>query len=383
MMCSNISFNTYFDNGATSFPKPKEVAQEISRYLNKIGGPYGRSYYQRAIEVSRVVEEARLIVSNLLGTMHSANVVFTQNATHAINIVLKGISLKSKEIAISPLEHNAVRRPLQTLIKDHNNEIKVKILPAFKDGTIDIDQISTVLSKKTDLVIINHESNINGVIQPVEQIKKIIGDIPILLDCAQSLGHCKIEADKTHIDYIAFTGHKGLLGPTGIGGLFVKDKESLQPLIEGGTGSKSDSIDTPLFMPDKLEAGTPNIVGIFGLRAALLNRPNPSHSKDDFLKVIDSLGKLPDLDIYCAHNKDNQGFLFSINNKNMECSSFGKILFEKYGIETRVGLHCAPEAHKHVGTFPQGTLRISPSVYHTTKDFQYLIDSIKKVNEMC
>lgn len=378
MLMSNNSFNTYFDNGATSFPKPGEVAEEISRYLNEIGGPYGRSFYQKTIEVSRIVEETRSMLSELIGTKHSSHIIFTHNATHAINIVLKGISLKSKEIVVSPLEHNAVWRPLQSLMK--NLKIEVKFLPAFEDGMIDVDKISSVLSEKTDLVIINHESNINGVIQPVEKIKQIIGDIPILLDCAQSLGHHRIEADKSNIDYLAFTGHKSLLGPTGIGGLFVKDKESLQPLIEGGTGSNSESINTPLFLPDKFESGTINVAGIFGLRAALIKRPEKFHSKEDFFLMIDSLQKLPELNIYCAGNKNHQGELFSINSRNMDCSDFGRVLYETYGIETRVGLHCAPQAHKHIGTFPEGTLRISPSLYHKAEDFEYLINSIRKVN---
>lgn len=376
---NNIQFNTYFDNAATSFPKPKQVGEEILRYLNEIGGPYGRSFYNRAFQVSTIVEETRSLLSKWIGTKDSSHIVFTQNATHAINIVLKGITFKSKEIAISALEHNAVCRPLQSLKKQYN--IKVKTLPALRDGLVNVEQISTIISPNTDLVIVNHESNINGVIQPVSAIKRIIGDIPILLDCAQSLGHQKIEADKHNIDYIAFTGHKGLLGPTGIGGLYIKNKESLQPLIEGGTGSQSESIETPPFLPDKFEAGTPNLVGVFGLKAALQNRPSPSHSKTDYLKLIESLKKIPKMNVYCSENTSTQGNSFSIQSQIMDCATIGKILFEKHGIESRIGLHCAPKAHQHIGTFPQGTLRISPSIYHTKEDFEYLIKAIKKVNQ--
>ena len=378
MVKRNISFNTYFDNGATSFPKPREVADEISRYLNIIGGPYGRSFYDKAIEVSRIIADTRSKISELLGVKQPSHIVFTQNATHSINIVLKGMPLKSKKIVVSPLEHNSVWRPLQSLVKVQG--IEVKIFPSFSDGMIDVDKIPSVLSENTDLVIVDHESNVNGVIQPIEKIKKIIGNIPILIDCAQSLGHLKLEADKNGFDYVAFTGHKALLGPTGIGGLFIRDKESLKPLIEGGTGSNSESIDTPLFMPDKFEAGTLNVAGVFGLRAALKKRPDDCHSKSDFFGLIDQLSRLPDLELYCSSNRDFQGELFSINHKQMDCSSFGQVLYESYGIETRVGLHCAPKAHKHIGSFPEGALRISPSVYHRPEDFEYLIDSIKVIN---
>ncbi len=369
--------NKYFDNAATSFPKPKEVAEEISLYLNEIGGTYGRSFYERTVAVSKVVEETRGLIADLLGTKHASNIIFTQNATHAINIVLKGISLADKEIAISPMEHNAVARPLTRVANDLN--IKTIEISALKDGTIDIGQLSKIINKKTALVIINHQSNINGVVQPIKEIKKIIGNIPILIDAAQSLPYQKMETDDDGIDFIAFTGHKALLGPTGIGGLFIKNKETITPLIEGGTGSKSESIEHPDFMPDMFEGGTPNITGIFGLRAALLKKPKPCHSQADFFQLIESIQKLPQYKTYCSMNKHNQGSLFSINSKKTVCSNFGINLFEKFGIETRIGLHCSPLAHKYLGTFPEGTLRIAPSVYHTPEDFEYLLTALKNL----
>lgn len=369
--------NTYFDNAATSFPKPRQVGEEIVKYLDEIGGSYGRSFYKRAFQVSTIVEETRSLLCQWIGTSDPSRIVFTNNATQAINTVLKGITFKSRKIAISPLEHNAVCRPLQSLSKKYN--IEVKVLPSLKDGTINLEETSKIISPSIDLVVVNHEGNVNGVIQPIAEIKRIISDIPILLDCAQSLGHQKLEAEKRGFDYIAFTGHKGLLGPTGIGGLYIKQKESLEPLIEGGTGSNSESIDTPLFLPDKYEAGTPNLAGIFGLRAALLNRPSPGHSKADFMELIKSVQKIPGFSVYCAEDSLAQGNSFSIQSQKMDCAKVGQILFEQYGIETRIGLHCAPQTHRHLGTFPQGTIRICPSVYHQKEDFEYLIKALKKV----
>lgn len=365
----------YFDNGATSFPKPVEVSKEISRYLNDIGGPYGRSFYTRAQEVSRVVEETRDLVAELINTSKSSNIIFTLNATHAINTVLKGFNYKYGEVVISPLEHNAVMRPLMKLSKERN--IKINYFPSDEDGRIDIDRIEDNIRRKTDLVIVNHVSNVNGVIQPVEEIKKKIGEIPLLVDTAQSLGHLKVEADITGIDYIAFTGHKGLLGPTGVGGLFIKEENSLNSLYEGGTGSKSERTEMPDFMPDKFEAGTPNIAGLFGLKAALNNRPCSSHSDEDFINLIREVKKISGIKTHCSFCEKYQGNLFSITSEKMDCSELARILYEKYGLETRVGLHCAPMAHKHIGTFPVGSVRISPSVYHTKEDFNYLLNSLR------
>jgi len=372
------TFNTYFDNGATSFPKPKQVAEEISRYLNKIGGPYGRSYYSRAIQVSKKVEETRSLLADLIGTKNSAHLIFTQNATHALNIVIKGLNLRGKEVAISPLEHNAVCRPLQTLCQ--NQSASIRILPAFADGYIDTNRIEKAISKNTKLVIINHQSNVNGVIQPVAEIKKRIGNIPILLDCAQSIGIETLDTDQYNFDFVAFTGHKNLLGPTGTGGFYVKNAELLTSLIEGGTGSQSESIETPDFLPDKFEAGTPNIAGIFGLNAALKNPPEPGHTREELCQFIEEIRQISEVEIFTAHDKNRQGKLFSICSQKLEVSELGQIIADEYEIETRAGLHCAPLAHRFLGTFPRGTLRISPSIYHSAQDFGYLLDILKKIH---
>jgi cysteine desulfurase family protein len=374
---ANRTHNTYFDNAATSFPKPKEVALEIARYLNKMGGTYGRSSHDRVIEVSKVVEETRSLIAEMLGVKKPSHIVFTHNATHAINLVLKGFHLKKKEIVVSALEHNAVWRPLTRLT--HELGVKVSQLPSFDDGLIDLDKLSEVVSKKTALIVVNHQSNVNGVIQPIEKIKEIIGDIPLLVDASQSMGHRELDIAKCKIDFLALTGHKGLLGPTGIGALFVKNPEMLVPLADGGTGSNSESTEMPSFLPDKFEAGTPNIVGIFGLRAALLHRPSPRHSKNDLVCLIEDLKRIGSIRVLCANHEEYQGDVFSLMSEKMDCSVVGRALGERFGIETRLGLHCAPEAHKHLGSFPEGTIRISVSPYHTKADFDYLLQAVKSV----
>jgi cysteine desulfurase family protein len=371
--------NLYFDNASTSFPKPKEVAQEVSRYLNEVGGPYGRSFYGRAIEVANIVESTRDLLANLLNVNNSEKVVFSKNATESINAVLKGIHFD--RVFISPLEHNAVWRPLRSLMKKRNKvKFEIIILPHKDDGMIDIDKCLKIpvseRPNEKDLVIINHQSNVNGVVQPLEKIPDIFCQSRILIDASQSLGGLSINANL--FDFVAFTGHKDLLGPTGTGGLFGCDLNLLEPLVGGGTGSRSSETEMPDFLPDRHEAGTLNIAGIFGLKAALNNRPQTGYSKDDFFNVIDSICKLNNIIFYGAFDFNNQGNLFSLNLKSVDCSELGLFLYEKFGIETRVGLHCSPQAHCALKTFSEGSVRFSFSPYHSKEDLDFLVYAIKE-----
>ncbi|MBI9101289.1 MAG: aminotransferase class V-fold PLP-dependent enzyme [Spirochaetales bacterium] len=376
-----MSVNNYFDNGATSFPKPPEVAEEISRYLNELGGPYGRSFYGRALEVSRVVEETRDLVASQLGISDGGKIVFTANATQGINTVIKGFVDRSApcEVWISKLEHNAVTRPLYQL--EQQKKINIKYLPSLSDGKIDIKELARTDLSGADLIVLCHQSNVNGLVQPVEKIRAAIGKTPILLDCAQSAGHITIKAEEWDVDYLAFTGHKGLLGPTGTGGLYIKDNVELQPLINGGTGSRSESWETPDFMPDRFEAGTPNIAGIFGLYGALNNYPEPRHGREDFITLLNSISELPGIKVHRARDIEDQGELFSITSSFADPSAFGMALYDAWGIETRLGLHCAPLAHKTIKTFPEGTIRIAPSPYHGLEDFEHLKKALTSISE--
>ncbi len=370
-------FNTYFDNAATTFPKPPQVNEYINHYLSNIGGTYGRSAYGRVIEASQGVESVRELLAAKLGTIVSDHIFFTHNATHGINLLLQGLTINNGTILVSPLEHNATMRPLTYLSKKCN--LTIKTLPHFSDGSIDPDKISSSLTKDTKLIVLNHQSNINGVIQPVKEIKQQAGEIPVLLDTAQSLGHVRCSLDDWNIDMAACTGHKGLFGPTGTGALFIRNPEAVAPLIYGGTGSRSESLEMPPFAPDRFEAGTPNVCGIFGLLGALEHPPIPKHTRQDFLLLIQTIKKIPEITVYCSNDLSMQGELFSITHSTIPCSDLSSELYHTWHIETRSGLHCAPFAHQTLGTFPKGTTRIAPSPYHTTRDFDYLIESIKNV----
>ena len=370
--------NLYFDNASTSFPKPLEVVKYVEKYLTQ-GGTYGRAAYNRNIEVSRMVENTRQSLSEIIGTSLVSNVIFTYNSTSALNSIIKGFKYQKRNVLISPLEHNSVTRPLEYL--RNQGVIDYKVLPHFHDGLIDINKLNDFDLKTIDLVIINHVSNVNGVIQPIQKIKSIIGDVPILVDASQSLGKVDFKADEWKIEYLAFTGHKGLLGPTGIGGFFIRDPESINPFLHGGTGSNSDKFDMPAFCPDKFEAGTQNILGIYGLYGAISGKHNNLYSNESFINLLRNLKELKNIKLICADNTENQSDVFSIIPLKVSVSEFSRNLYDIHGIEVRSGLHCATIAHQTLKTYPLGTIRFSLSNFHNNDDLIHLYNCIADINE--
>jgi len=369
--------NTYFDNAATSFPKPPAVAEMITTYLNAVGGTYGRSAYQRVIDASSGVETVRDLMAEKLQVEHVEHVIFSFNATTAINTILSGLNLNNSHILISPLEHNAVTRPLEILRGKCG--VTIDIMPHFPDGRIDIDNVKSMIRDTTKLVIVNHQSNVNGVIQPVDKVKNVVGGIPVLLDLAQSLGHIPVKLDEWNIDFAVFTGHKGLLGPSGTGGFFIRNPDLVDPLVAGGTGSRSESYEMPSFAPDKFEAGTPNIAGIYGLLGALKNPCKRQYKQQKYIELLDTISSCGFVKVLRATDKNDQGDLFSLVHHRYDCSHIASALYTKYAIETRSGLHCAPLAHTTLGTFPNGSVRFSLSPYHTDSDLDFLCNAIKKL----
>lgn len=369
--------NYYFDNSTTSFPKPKEVAEEMHNFLINVGGTYGRVNTQRGKETTQKIEECReLLAENFLGVKNASNIVFTPGATRSINDILIGLDLNNCKVLISALEHNAVVRPIHKL--SMNKNVEYKIVPSLNGGIIDINALDEIIKKeKISLVIINMESNISGVIQPIKEIKETIGDIPLLVDATQSVGIHDIKADEWNIDFIAFTGHKGLLGPTGTGGFYVKNPEKLNPAYFGG--GFGDGYETPYSIPEIYESGTPNTVGIIGLLAALKNRPNWNINIDDIINTIKKIENMNKYKVIWSKNKDTQGFLFSIAdiNNNINMANFAHMLYEDYNIECRYGFHCSFLAHNFYKN-DNGALRFSFSPYTTKEDLEYLINVLGK-----
>ncbi len=371
--------NLYFDNCATSFPKPAAVAGAMVRHLNETGGTYGRSAYPRILQSTRLVEECRDQLAAKMGATEAGKIILTANATTALNLMIQGICKKGGHVLTSAMEHNAIARPLERLRQ--LGLIEWELLESAPDGRILVDKIASKLRPNTILVAICHMSNVNGMAQSPGEIKKAIGEIPLLVDASQSLGSHPVMVDKWGIDFLAFTGHKSLLGPTGTGGAFMRFPELVEPLLYGGTGSGSDSLSMPTFLPDRFEAGTPNITGIHGLNAALKNRPVAQHSKDDFAALLREVKRNANYKVRCAADFDHQGKLFSVVHNTLSSSELALRFYEGFGIESRAGLHCAPMAHRHLGSFPTGDCRFSLSPYHTPEELNYLAKAIHDVGK--
>jgi len=366
--------NLYFDNCATSFPKPSAVAEAMAKHLNETGGTYGRSAYPRILQSTKLVEECRDLLAEMMGASDGGKIIFTANATTALNLMLQGICKKGGHVLTSAMEHNAIARPLEHLRQ--MGLIEWELLDSEPDGRIKIKDIASKIRPNTILVAVCHMSNVNGMAQSPGEIKQAIGDIPLLVDASQSLGQHPVEVDSWGIDFLAFTGHKSLLGPTGTGGAFIRHPEMVEPLLFGGTGSGSDSLTMPTFAPDRFEAGTPNITGIHGLNAALKNRPVSKHSRDDFAALLEEVRQNPNYVVRSAADFANQGKLFSVIHKSFSGSDLALRFYEDWGIECRAGLHCAPLAHRHLGSFPTGDCRFSLSPYHTPEELNYLSKAI-------
>lgn len=370
--------NLYFDNASTSFPKPPEVAEGIARYLSHGGGTYGRAAYGRIVEATGMVERCRDAVARLMGVGDASKIAFTSGATAAINTVLQGFGLpRGARVLVSPLEHNAVMRPLAAM------GVKAVALPAFADGRIDTVRLQDIDIKDIPLVVINHQSNVNGVVQPLAEICGWAHSrgIRVLADCSQSLPCSTLAADLWGLDYAVFTGHKGLLGPTGTGGFYAREPLSLEPLVYGGTGSRSESFEMPEAWPDRFEAGTPNMAGIAGLLAALENRPGTGHSRTDFLDLLSAVAGLPGFRVFGALSAEYQGELFSVAHERLGTAKLADSLWSSYGIEVRAGLHCAPAAHRFLGSFPGGTVRFAVGPYHKAQDFEALLRALTDISK--
>lgn len=356
------------------------MAEAIVAYINDCGGTYARASYGRVARSTATVEECRDLLAETIGVSKAEHIFFTMNATQGANTLLKGLRLKDCRVLVSPLEHNAVMRPLQFLAD--NFGVNIELLPADRSGKINVEQLSDIDKTNVGLIVVNHRSNVNGTIQPIEQIAAWADQIPVMLDATQSIGYCDLSIDRWNIDYMIFTAHKGLLGPTGVGGFYAKNPDNVDVYTHGGTGSRSDSFLMPDLYPDRFEAGTPNMAGIVGLLGAMRNRPQAQHTFDDFCKCIARLQKIEGITIHASQTPDNphaQAELFSITHSAIGPSQLCASIYDGFGCEVRQGLHCAPLAHRTIGTYPHGTVRISLSPYHTVEDIAYLCSSIETI----
>jgi len=375
----------YLDNAATSHPKPEIVIQAMEAFMRNVGGNPGRSGHRLSIEAGRIIFETREKIAALFGISDSSRVIFGQNATEAINLGLKGLLRRGDHVITSSMEHNSVMRPLRALEREG---IDLTVVPCSREGFLDPAEIQKAIRKNSRMVVLNHGSNVVGTLLPLEPVGKICRNHGILfmVDAAQTAGVIPIDMEKEKIDLLALTGHKALFGPQGTGGLVLGERvneKNLEPLKRGGTGSRSELEEQPDFLPDRCESGTPNAVGLTGLRAGLdfilgvgIERIR-DHEKRLTTRLIPGLQEIPGAIVYGSGDAEKQCATVSFNLKNWMPSDLSFRLDEEFGILTRVGLHCAPSAHKTIGTFPEGTVRVSMSYLNTGEEIEQALQAIK------
>lgn len=378
----------YLDNAATSWPKPPGVLEAMARFLTEVGANPGRSGHRLSVEAGRIVYAAREAVAELFHAPDPLRVVFGLNATEGLNLAMRGLLRPGDHVVTSSMEHNSVMRPLRALEREG---VEVTVVPCSPEGTLDPQAVLAALRPNTRLVVLNHASNVTGTILPVVEVGRALRQRngPLLLvDAAQSGGAVPIDMQADGIDLLAFTGHKSLYGPMGTGGLIFGERVPLgefRPLIRGGTGSRSEQEEQPDFLPDMGESGTPNAVGLAGLEAGVrwvLERGVEAiRAREVELTqhLLDGLREIPGVTVYGPADARRRTAVVSFSIAGMEPSEVGMRLDEEYGILCRVGLHCAPAAHRTIGTFPTGTVRFSLGAFTTRKEVEAALRAVAQL----
>lgn len=374
----------YFDNSATTYPKPEGVIQGITEYLTGNGSNPGRSGHSGSIDAGMVAFQTRKQIADLYGLKNPMRIIFTYSATDSLNLAIKGLLKDGDHVVTTSMEHNSVLRPLNFLKESIG--IELSIVNGDTSGAISPGKIEEAITDNTALVVVNHISNVNGVVQPIKEIGEICKskEIPFLVDCSQSAGLIDFDINEFGVSLIAVTGHKALYGPTGTGALIISDDfdyKKVTPIRHGGTGSKSDLEIQPDFLPDCFESGTLNICGIYGLNRGL------TYIKEFGLKKVrEHKGELTDYFVLKA--KDIPGIklyigsdftgVISFRIENRSITEIFRSLEEK-NIMVRQGLHCAPLAHRTLGTYPEGTIRISFGLFNTKEEVDKITKILKEI----
>ena len=380
----------YLDQASTSFPKAPGVAQAMMDYLTMNGVNVNRGCYSSAYSAEEVIYETRQLLAELFHFSKCKNVIFTPNVTTSLNFILKGFLKPGDHILVSAMEHNAVMRPVVQLA---SSGISFDRIPCRTDGSMILEKVEELIRPETKAIVTLHASNVCGTRMPLDALGEICQrhQLYFVVDSAQTAGIVPINMDKMHIDALAFTGHKGLRGPQGTGGFLVSQElaEQMEPLISGGTGSVSHTEEIPNFMPDRFESGTPNLPGIYGLHEALLYLKTHSlqaiNEKElsltgyflEQLQTLDDTGR--HIRIIGKKDLTDRNAVVSIQTPKIDMSQVAWQLDNEYGVMTRVGLHCAPNAHKTLGTYPAGTIRFSFGPENTKNELDFAIQGLKKI----
>ena len=383
----------YLDQASTSFPKAPGVAQAMMDYLTMNGVNVNRGCYSSAYSAEEVIYETRQLLAELFHFSKCKNVIFTPNVTTSLNFILKGFLKPGDHILVSAMEHNAVMRPVVQLA---SSGISFDRIPCRTDGSMILEKVEELIRPETKAIVTLHASIVCGTRMPLDALGEICQrhQLYFVVDSAQTAGIVPINMDKMHIDALAFTGHKGLRGPQGTGGFLVSQElaEQMEPLISGGTGSVSHTEEIPDFMPDRFESGTPNLPGIYGLHEALLYLKTHSlqaiNEKElsltgyflEQLQALDDTGR--HIRIIGKKDLTDRNAVVSIQTPEIDMSQVAWQLDNEYGVMTRVGLHCAPNAHKTLGTYPAGTIRFSFGPENTKNELDFAIQGLKKILDL-
>ena len=377
----------YLDNAATSWPKPPQVLAAMTGFLENVGANPGRSGHRFSVAAGRLVYDTREAVADLVNAPDPLRVIFGHNATDALNLAIMGYLRPGDHVITSAMEHNSVMRPLRAL---EEQGIELSILTCSPDGSLDISAIEPAIRPQTTMIVLNHASNVTGTLLPVAAAGAIARrhGLLLLVDAAQSAGVCPIDIQAANIDLLAFTGHKCLYGPTGTGGLVLGERveeSRLRPLRRGGTGSRSEEELQPTFSPDRYESGTLNAIGLAGLQAGIqwvsAQGVEAIREYEQALtqRLLDGLSSIPGVRVYGPGDAAKQTATVAFNVAGMEPSDVGMRLDEEYGILCRVGLHCAPAAHKSIGTFPRGSVRFSLGALNTQDEMDATVRAVTRL----
>ncbi|AGK95469.1 aminotransferase class V-fold PLP-dependent enzyme [Clostridium pasteurianum] len=375
----------YFDNAATSFPKPPQVAKAVFNAINTLGNP-SRGSYKLSLDASRKVYTAREKIAKLFNLDNPLNVAFTSNATESLNIAIKGSFKANDHIITTAMEHNSVLRPIYEIRK---NGVQISIIKCDKKGLLDYYELENGIKENTKAIICTHASNLTGNLIDIKKLGKICKDHNLLfiLDASQTAGVFPIDMKADYIDILCFTGHKSLYGPQGTGGICINDTVNIVPLKTGGSGSFSFSQQHPNTMPDALEAGTINVHGIAGLLAGIefIEDTGIDKIRDHELKLMwqfyNGIKDIPRIKIYGDFSTTLRSPIVSLNIDSYDSKDISQELADTYDIATRAGAHCAPLMHKALGTENQGAVRFSFSYFNTSEEVDIAISALKKLSD--
>ena len=376
----------YLDNAATSYPKAPGVASAMADYVEKVGATINRSSYASAQEAGLMTLSLRERLCRLFNHPDPTHAVLTPGATAGLNMVIKGLLRPGDHCLVSSMEHNAVMRPLVQLEREG---VAFERIPCDAQGRLRLEALPGMIKLNTRLVVMAHGSNVCGTVQDAEAVGKICRErgVPFALDAAQTAGHIEVDFERFGLSALVVPGHKGLLGPQGIGALLLDADfaRRLTPLGAGGTGSASDSEELPGWMPDRFESGTPNMPGVYGWEAALGWLENTgietleNHEKTLSKRFLEGIYGLKNVKLYGATVYEGRTGVFSVGFLNCDNAEAAWRLEREFGILTRCGLHCAPSAHKTLGSFPEGSVRFSTGWANTEADIDAALSAIAAI----